>query len=362
MLFEQVAKEQIYRSINTARIDHFKNLKEFYLTLENRLGRQPELYDFVEHNSVDPVTLLENFKHYDQFLSKLTEQPVLYTEQEDGMLSFISQELLNGKRRHELLLLQILNSSDSITIEEFQSLVDSLGLVFNKKTILSAIEVLQLNFFTAAVRKKYAHTPLIQVNSSTVEMSLSLRRALGNDLFKKRYNDVIRTGLRKSEIYDSERELTLYEKYTRKDVARLLNWDQDESSTMYGYKLKHNTCPIFVTYHKSDEIDANIAYGDEFIDDAHFKWFTRSNRKISSNEIQKLLTGYQRGDEFHFFIKKDNDEGKDFYYLGKVDILMDSIKQEFMTDKVGQPTPVVTMTLKFEQPVEFNLYHYLTQA
>lgn len=362
VLFEQVAKEQIYRSINTARIDHFKNLKEFYLTLENRLGRQPELYDFVEHNSVDPVTLLENFKHYDQFLSKLTEQPVLYTEQEDGMLSFISQELLNGKRRHELLLLQILNSSDSITIEEFQSLVDSLGLVFNKKTILSAVEVLQLNFFTAAVRKKYAHTPLIQVNSSTVEMSLSLRRALENDLFKKRYNDVIRTGLRKSEIYDSERELTLYEKYTRKDVARLLNWDQDESSTMYGYKLKHNTCPIFVTYHKSDEIDSNIAYGDEFIDDAHFKWFTRSNRKISSNEIQKLLTGYQRGDEFHFFIKKDNDEGKDFYYLGKVDILMDSIKQEFMTDKVGQPTPVVTMTMKFEQPVEFNLYHYLTQA
>lgn len=360
VIFEQIAKEQIYRSINSARIDHFKNLKEFYLNLENRLGRQPELYDFIEHNSIDPSTLLEHFAHYDMFIAKLTEQPVLYSEQEHGMLSFISQELINGKRRHELLLLQILNSVGSVTIEEFRSLLISLGLISDDKTIESTIELLQLEFFTTAFRKKYANTPLIQMNASTVELSLSLRRALRNELFKKRFQDLLRTGLRKSEAYNGERKLTLYQKYTRKDAARLLNWDQDESSTMYGYKHKHNTCPIFVTYHKSDEIDSNIAYGDEFIDDSHFRWFSRSNRKLESNEIQKLLTGYKNGDELHFFIKKDNDEGKDFYYLGQVFIELDSLQQESMTDKHGNPTPVVTMIMKFEQPIEFNLYHYLT--
>ena len=63
----------------------------------------------------------------------------------------------------------------------------------------------------------------------------------------------------------SDQPLTLYEKYTRKDACRLLNWKNDESSTIYGYKTKHQTCPIFVTYHKKDEVESSVNYGDEFL-------------------------------------------------------------------------------------------------
>lgn len=360
VLFEQIAKEQIYKSINSARIDHFKNLKEFYLNLENRLGRIPDLYDFIEHNSVDPQTLLEHFAHYDAFLAKVNGTPSLLSEQEQGMLSFISQELLNGKREHELLILKLLAEEKSLTIETLENTLESYGIIADRTTIYSALDVLALEFFTTASKKRYAFTPLVKTESGALHLSFELRKALQDNHFAHRFHDLIRTGLRKADRYDPERKLTLYQKYTRKDAARLLNWDQDESSTMYGYKHKHNTCPIFVTYHKSDDIESNIAYGDEFIDDAHFKWYSRSNRKLTSNEIQRLIEGYKSGDEFHFFIKKDNDEGKDFYYLGQVDILLETLEQDSMTDKNGLPTPVVTMTMKFEQPVEFNLYHYLT--
>ncbi|MBM7705756.1 superfamily II DNA or RNA helicase/HKD family nuclease [Chryseomicrobium aureum] len=360
VLFEQIAKEQIYRSINTARIDHFKNLKEYYLNLENRLGRTPDLFDFLEQNSLDPETILEHFSHYDAFLAKVTGTPSLLSEQEQALLSFISQELLNGKRKHELYVLQHLAEQGSIELKQLADNLANDDLLHSSTTIQSVMDVLTLSFFTSASKKRYGHSPLIELENQTITTSYALRKALKQPLFRHRYFDLIKTGLRKAERYDTSRTLTLYKKYTRKDAARLLNWQQDESSTMYGYKHKHNTCPIFVTYHKSDEIDSTIAYGDEFIDVAHFKWFSRSNRKLTSNEIQKLLTGYKQGDELHFFIKKDNDEGKDFYYLGKVDILLDTLEQEYMTDKNGQPTPVVTMTMKFEQPVEFNLYHYLT--
>ncbi len=36
-------------------------------------------------------------------------------------------------------------------------------------------------------------------------------------------------------------------------LCRLLNWDKDESSTLYGYKYKYGTCPIFITFHKDDQ-------------------------------------------------------------------------------------------------------------
>lgn len=361
VLFEQIAKEQIYRSINTARIDHFKNLKEYYHNLENRLGRTPVLYDFIEQNSVDPLTILEHFNHYDLFVAKITGIPILYSEQEQGILTLLSQELINGKRMHELLILDHLLKHSKTSREELENEFLSNGLIMNEKTLQSAIDILDLSFFTIVSKKRFGNTPLLSYEGDYIHLSYGMKLALKNPIFKERLLDLIQTGKRKSLNYNQERKLTLYAKYTRKDAARLLNWDQDESSTMYGYKHKHNTCPIFVTYHKSDDIESNIAYGDEFIDDAHFKWFSRSNRKLESNEIQRLIAGYKNGDEIHFFIKKDNDEGKDFYYLGQMDIVLDSLVQETMTDKNGLPTPVVTMTMKFEQPIEFNLYHYLTQ-
>ena len=61
-----------------------------------------------------------------------------------------------------------------------------------------------------------------------------------------------------------ENNLVLYQKYSRKDVCRILNWAKDDSSTVYGYRIKHNTCPIFVTYEKSDDIASSTKYADEF--------------------------------------------------------------------------------------------------
>ena len=61
-----------------------------------------------------------------------------------------------------------------------------------------------------------------------------------------------------------ENNMVLYEKYSRKDVCRLMNWDKDESSTIYGYRIKHNTCPIFVTYEKQEDISDSTKYEDAF--------------------------------------------------------------------------------------------------
>ena len=57
--------------------------------------------------------------------------------------------------------------------------------------------------------------------------------------------------------------LSLYQKYSRKDICRLLNWEKDESSTVYGYKIKYDTCPIFVTYHKKEDIAKSTMYDDK---------------------------------------------------------------------------------------------------
>ena len=82
----------------------------------------------------------------------------------------------------------------------------------------------------------------------------------------------------------------LHNKYSRKDVCRILNWPKDISSTVYGYRTNNDQTPCFVTYHKSEKISDGTKYNDHFIDQETFAWESRSNRKINSDEIKNVIT------------------------------------------------------------------------
>ena len=133
-----------------------------------------------------------------------------------------------------------------------------------------------------------------------------LAECLRNGEFKNELANLLEHGVQKylrayAEHYRNN--LVLYEKYSRKDVCRILNWEKDDSSTMYGYKIKYNTCPIFVTYERSDDIAMSTNYNDEFevlgrnpnvYSNRIFSWMTRSRVKLESTEA--------RADIFDYFI------------------------------------------------------------
>ncbi len=138
----------------------------------------------------------------------------------------------------------------------------------------------------------------------------------------------------------------------------MLNWEKDESSTVYGYKVKHGTCPIFVTYHKEDDITETTQYQDGFLSNKVFHWYSRSNRSFKSKEVAEIMQSNDTGLSLHLFIKKEDGEGSDFYYLGPVRYIEDSALETIMPD--GK-TPVVTMNFELINEVPTTLYDYLTK-
>ncbi|MFD1909803.1 DUF3427 domain-containing protein [Paenibacillus rhizoplanae] len=59
----------------------------------------------------------------------------------------LSEEILNGKRRHEIILINLLLSEDSVTpIEYMNALIDD-GCPADSRTIDSVTRVLNLSFF-----------------------------------------------------------------------------------------------------------------------------------------------------------------------------------------------------------------------
>ena len=143
-----------------------------------------------------------------------------------------------------------------------------------------------------------------------------------------------------------EDNLVLYEKYSRKDVCRILNWEHDDSSTVYGYRIKHNTCPIFVTYEKKDDIANSTKYEDQFINNQLFSWMTRSKVSLESPESQKIINYSKIGLKIYLFIKKSDGEGTDFYYMGKVSPI-DYMQTEIENDN-GQKLPIMNFKMKLE--------------
>ena len=83
----------------------------------------------------------------------------------------------------------------------------------------------------------------------------------------------------------------------------------------YRMSPDKSNCPIFVTYHKADDLPI-IAYEDEFISPRRFKWMSRSNRKNDSNELQPIIQAKNNRLKLPLFVKKDDNEGMTFIISG----------------------------------------------
>ena len=71
---------------------------------------------------------------------------------------------------------------------------------------------------------------------------------------------------------------------------------------------------------------------------------SKSNRKIESNDVQSIMG--KNGDiRLPLFIKKNNDEGQDFYYMGEVTPELNHVKQTTIKNDNGF----------FEQTIVFQL-------
>ncbi|TDM21272.1 DUF3427 domain-containing protein [Macrococcoides canis] len=362
--FEEIARKQIFDSIKQTNFKKFNLYKEKYLELKNRLGRTPYLIDYIYYKSIDPIVFFDGGKgNYGKMLLKFNDSnSLVLSDYEDKILTFLSNELLNGKRPHELVLLKmLLDNNGTVNKNEFKQYLLDNDIYFDNDIILSVERVLEFSFYSATSRLKYGEK-FINIKNNNYYFNHEILKSLEDTLYLKLFYDVIEAGLLRSKKYPAgytQEKLQIGEKYSRKDVCRLLCWLKDESSTMYGYKTKHGTTPIFVTYHKDEEVSTSLNYGEHFINQDIFHWYTRSRRNIKSNEVSLIINHKKNKNDLHFLVKKENAENSDFYYLGEVEYITDSARNDFMPD--DKTLPVVRMDLKLKHPVPLGIFKYITE-
>lgn len=365
--FDEISKKRIFQSIDKASTTK-KMLTEKYNALKYRLGRIPTILDFYEYGEVDPMLFVNYANTYNNFVRMADEDyTVVFSDKEEATLEFVSSIILSGKRPHELILLQMLLEQEEIDRNAFEIRLTKEGNEFKETDYISAINVLSKDFLnTQSEKKKYLSVgffePQEQRELRFLKRVESFYQKIKREPFKQELQNLISYGLKKyRDCYSKHDEdnLVLYEKYSRKDVCRILNWKKDDSSTMYGYRIKYNTCPIFVTYEKKEDIASSTKYEDQFISEQIFSWMTRSKVNMNSPEAKELINYEENGLKIYLFVKKSDGEGSDFYYMGKVTPFR--WRETTILNDKGHQLPIMNFQMKLEHSVRSDIYEYFTK-
>lgn len=336
------------------------SLLEFDL-LKYKIGRMPMMMDFLNHGSRDPYLYVVQSGSYFNYLC--SREPSLFSligVEGKKILECYSKHVLNAKRVEEVLIINRLITHGFISLDELRKkMKEKYSSSISVETLSSCVLNLNLKFINDFLA-------IVRLEDERIECDKQLIKELQNNYFKKYLIDLNDVALatfdkkfHKTRFVDG---FLLYEKYTRKDVLRILNWEKNIPGQNVGGYILHkdrSSLPIFVTYKKREDIAHSIKYEDKFTTNRDFVMISKSRRNLNSPEIVAMRNHRQQL-RMPLFIQKSNDEGREFYYMGDVIPKPDGFEVGKMSNGDGQTLSIVKVNFHLPVPIEERMYEYIT--
>lgn len=367
--FDEITKDKIYRAIDSSSVNKVNDIVYEYRCLKNKLGRIPTYEDFENYNTIDMMCIFNNptLGSYHIFLKKYEkEYPYKNSllDAQEEMLMFIAQKIANGKRVDELLLLECLLTYRSGVSKLYKrDLQEKYGIEVNPKRIANVVKVLTNDFLPAKTQKKrFSRSIFVEENSGDLKASLQFEKQKKNKVFVLLLNELLNYGIYRYQKYYSEHykatDFVLYQKYTKSDICRLLNWSKNQNPQSVGgyfYDKETRTLPVFITYRKSEDIIESQNYEDRFISPSELISISKSGRNLKSPEMDYF---YNDETKIYLFMQKSsNDKGAgEYYFLGQ---LYNTGEKKLMERPDVEDT-VLKFHFKLDIPLREDLYQYFT--
>lgn len=364
--FDEVSRKRIYASIDQAKTNGIKLLKESYQNLKYKLGHIPTLRDFDEHGEIDATKFFEKFGSYYAFLAKYEEDyEIRLSQEEESIIEYLSKKIAKGKRIHELLMLKQIKQGRNRLMKYFKvSMKKECNITVSKQEEESVILNLTNEFPKEEEKKKFKSCVLIEQDAEgDYQISKPFKEKLDNPVFSRIIFELVDFGLKRyyerySDRY-KETNLKLYEKYTYEDVCRLLNWKRNMNAQNIGgyfYDAATKTLPVFINYEKAEDA---IAYEDRFVSANKLIALSKHPRKITSSDVTHIYkkSKEDKDNKIYLFVRKNKDdkETKEFYFLGEIYAVGDPLPIHMETTN----DDAFEITYHLDVPVREDIYDYI---
>ena len=335
------------------------------------------MMDFVQNESRDPYQYID---YADSMLAftTLVDEEISVEHDHLKLLGYLSKHVCDGVRLEESIILEGVIKLGSIDFDYIKRRIfEVAGFSSDDLTIKSAIHNLNLLFVTE--RSEGRNLRVSEVSGfkvleydgwkSQLSAGVTLAAHLENVVTRKYLTDLANASTArfldgfKSGAYVSG--FIRGAKYTRKDVFRVLQWDKrpnEQNVGGYIVSTDGSNCPIFVTYHKEEHIAETTKYEDRFVNPGHLIYMSKNRRNLASPDVRAMLNHEATGMRMPLFVKKNDDEGLDFYYLGELTAITDKFVDTTMSSDDRNQVSVVKMEFLLDRDVDFRLYKYLTES
>ncbi len=368
--FDEIARSQIYESIDNAKTNTLKLLRDSYQNLKYKLGHIPTIHDFAKHGSIDVIKFFEKCGSYHNFLKKYEpDYTVKLNKTEEQIIEFISTKLATGKRIHELEMLNLITRrNDRLWFYYKKILKSDYGIELTSEEKQSLVLNLTNQFGKETERKKFNKCVFVNEIDQELFVSDAFNRMLEkNESFFYMVTELVSFGIERFKKFYSSRykntNLELYQKYTYEDVCRLLNWKTNMNAQNIGgyfYDKETRTLPVFINYEKDDDA---IAYEDRFISNTELIALSKHPRRVDSTDADHFYkrTEADKDNRIYLFVRKNKDdqEAKEFYFLGEVHAVGEP-NQIRMTTPEGKTDNAFEINYHMDVPVREDIYNFIT--
>lgn len=371
--FEKIARDRIFASIDKKPEENkeaLEALKKDFELMKFRLGRLPMMMDFILHEARDPFQYVNYSDSFLAFTEKEFEKSSKVDSSHLKLLKYFSKSVCNGVRLEEGVILNGVLSNSSINVNYIKKTIRELtGFDTDRKAITSAIHNLNLHFSTTRVNKKEP-----RVSEVTGFQIIEYDSVSGNVTAGETIKECINCITTKSYMIDLALSSNAHflkdfsrsnfvngfkrgGKYNRESIFRILQWDKKPNpGTVFGYKRSpdESNCPIFLTYKKAEDISESIKYEDYFKSPRHIVYMSKNRRDMSSPDVKAIYDHNELGMRLPLFVKKNDDEGNSFYYLGELSAIQDRFIETTMSGE-----KIVKMEFMIDKEIDHRLYKYL---
>ncbi|SHK84352.1 Superfamily II DNA or RNA helicase [Selenomonas ruminantium] len=367
--FDEIAKKRIFQSIDATNISDLRRIKESYQNLKHKLGRIPKLLDFDRYGEMDVICIFQNksLGSYHAFLKKYDKRDykVKFNDKEEMFLKFISMKWAEGKRPHELELLDILLTEPMDIFPRLKErLQDKWQIGFKSNTVTNLVNIMTANFITGSGAKSVSDCIFIEQLADEYVIADGFAKCLANEVFKQAVAELVKFGLHRYQLNYSnpykDSGFQLYQKYEYEDVCRILNWDQNVVPlNIGGYKYDDTTktFPVFINYDKGDDVQDSLNYHDRFINNSQLISLSKNKRTLQSDDVTRFQNAKALGIDVDLFVRKNKNDNiaKSFYYLGRMTMERgEAVKMQ------GTGDDAVEMFWNLDVSVREDIYDYIT--